>query len=130
MLQGVEVEHVLEVEAELVLDAVVGQTQLLESGTLDCSDEVAEVVDDAHADEVERFEVFEAEDELVEVLEDLGRRWLCDDPALGVLFFQDASMDSQVFEARSVSLLLHLTGKTLQSMWCIHDTLKVKRLKC
>ena len=65
MLQGVEVEHVLEVEAELVLDAVVGQTQLLESGTLDCSDEVAEVVDDAHAYEVERLEVLEAEDELI-----------------------------------------------------------------
>ena len=72
MLQGVEVEHVLEVEAELVLNAVVRKTELFQLGPLDCCDEVAKIVDYAHAYELQGFEIVESEDELVEMFEHLS----------------------------------------------------------
>ena len=70
-----------------MLNAVIWKTELFQLGTLDCCDEVAKIVNYAHAYELQRLKVLESEDELVEMFEHLRTRWLRDDPALCVLFF-------------------------------------------
>ena len=109
MLQGVKIKHVLEVKAKLMLNTVVRKTELFQFGTLDCRDEVAKIVNYAHAYELQGFEIVETEDELVEMFEHLSARWLRDHPALCVLFFKNAGIDGQVLKSRRISLELHLT---------------------
>ena len=53
MLKCLKVEHVLEIETVLLFNAVIGQTELLKFRSLDCGDQVTEIVDDTHADQFE-----------------------------------------------------------------------------
>ena len=126
MLESVEVKHVLEVETELVLNAVVRKTQLFQFWSLNRCDEVTKIINNTHTYEIQRFEIIKPKNKLIEMFEHLGSRRLLDDPSLRVLFFQDTRMDSQMLKTLSISFELHLARKTFEGMRCIHNTFEIQ----
>ena len=118
----------LEVEAILRLDTVQWKAQLLDFGTIDGLDQVPQVVNDAHSDQLETLKVVEREYKVVEVLENLVRRRLVDHPAVHVFFLEDAGIHLEMFQGGYIASLLGCC-QALYRMGCILDRLHCERLK-
>ena len=128
LFESLKIEHVLEVEAILRLDTVQWKAQLLDFGTIDGLDQVPQVVNDAHSDQLETLKVVEREYKVVEVLENLVRRRLVDHPAVHVFFLEDAGIHLEMFQGGYIASLLGCC-QALYRMGCILDRLHCERLK-